>query len=266
MDKEGHTKDMAVPQSEEVEKAVVAVAEELYNRIQPHLSLDHLEVEMRLCRFALPDDSITDKNEKPKLLLECFPHGLTKGRISTSLPEAHFRILEGFVTASKVQKGDQAHRRTTEDIKCRNARYTYEIDGDTRILRETTVKSRKAVEDVRVRADAYDLRLSVNVETPAAAPDALPQHPPRGYTRHKQRTSVVDGCYRYDLTEVTAREGKSYEVEVEASLEGGGKPPSVAWLTGLLRRMMELAAHPNLKGVKSASPAVSKRVKRLREE
>ncbi|AAZ10254.1 RNA triphosphatase [Trypanosoma equiperdum] len=188
------------------------IVEELFQRLQ---SLDHthMELEARLCRRA----EVSDKSGSTSSEREWKGRRARKTRteVMPGVAEEDYKRIEEFC----LDKGKEGSvtRSTTRDVSFGQWRYTYTSGKPSECI-ACIRKERLFVLDVPVPSGAYDIRFSACTEITGELPS--PNFAPtRGYTRHKDRLSVTDGLFRYDLTRVRDKHTTGYEVEVEFLLK-----------------------------------------------
>ncbi|PWV13154.1 Capping enzyme RNA triphosphatase 1 [Trypanosoma cruzi] len=216
-----------------------AVAKALFDAVNKHLSNPFIEVEMRLGQFKVGEDALRentgDQNGAQTNGLRIVDANFT-ACVST---EDYERIKTYLMT----EMGNSSMTRSvTHDVSLRGWRHTYATDEDGNPTRCVSIvrKKRILVKNIVVPLGAYNLRFAVSTETPGdlrfsgAGPRA-------GHTRLKDRLSITDGMFRYDMTQVTEKGVLMHEVEIEGVFSSHETQLTESWLEELLSRAMRLA-------------------------
>ncbi|ESL06436.1 hypothetical protein TRSC58_05891 [Trypanosoma rangeli SC58] len=134
-------------------------------------------------------------------------------------------------------------RSVTRDVAVRGWRHTYATDEDGNPTQCVSCvrKKRLLVRNIVVPLGTYNLRFAVSTETPGRLPPA-DTAPHVGHTRLKDRLSITDGLFRYDLTRVMENGAQAHEVEIEGEFSSCKTQLTESWLEELLRRAVALTA------------------------
>lgn len=214
------------------------IANELFDCIRPHRSKPSLEVEVRLCQFTTecgPSRDKDDGNDKAQ------PNGLkfVDVNVTSSVSKKDFELVEARLQSELPNS--TVSRSKTRDVTVSGWRYTYDMDDEKKHMRciACVRKKRLFVKNILVSFGAYNLRFAVSTEMPGRLPD-VGAAPKTGHTRLKDRLSVTDGPFRYDLTRVTEGGATVHEVELEAVLTSS-EQLTESLLENLLQRAVKLA-------------------------
>ncbi|CAD2217409.1 mRNA capping enzyme, beta chain, putative [Angomonas deanei] len=245
-----------------------ALALSVYTRIEKHLSVDHLEFELRLCLYK--SALIQTLAKKKKTVVPVSTQQL-KGNMTVGVSEPHFLRLKEQLeaqTAEEETRPDGAKRakletsgslirsyKVLEDVFCNNNRYTYLIEKEAgkevKTLQEVINKKRLTCDDFYVSQLPYGIRINLNEErlrdstatTPAPPPPPLDDSKgPTGFTRKKERFTFTDkdSCLCFDLTKVTTNnKSVSYEVEVEGMFTNPKEQLNKEWIRATVERVSE---------------------------
>ncbi|KAG8347961.1 putative RNA triphosphatase [Trypanosoma vivax] len=220
----------------------LALAREVLNRLGS-IELDpSLEVEVRLCKFAnerRPSDVSRSMGAAADKALR-----IVSAKVVPGVGANDFSLIEAFCV-SKSQEGGVS-RSITCDVKNKGLRYTFTGEDCTTCI-ECTDKKKLFSVDVLVPFGAYNIRISVSKEKRIPVPERSVT-PKTGFKRKKDRLSIVDGSFRYDLTKVTENGATVYEVEVEgmfSSSEDVSKQLTEQWIDQLLDKALTLATLTN---------------------
>ncbi|ORC89600.1 putative RNA triphosphatase [Trypanosoma theileri] len=213
------------------------VAKALLERLIKRRSESSLEVEVRLCRFTACKDTSSKSGNVQNDELR-----LVEAKVKPGVSANHYERLKAYCI-SKAMDGNITHS-TTRDVVAHNWRYTYTAEPDdnepTRCISRVK-KNRVFVSDILVPFAPYNIRFSVSTETSGSLPKPGTA-PEVGYTRLKERTSIVDGLFRYDMTRVVESNGAtSYEVEIEGVFTQPETQLTEAWVMELLTKALTLA-------------------------
>ncbi|CCW64325.1 unnamed protein product [Phytomonas sp. EM1] len=225
--------------------ALMDLVEHVYGKIEPHIGCDGLEIEVRLCSHQVPTTELL----QPFTIIsrQCGPR---PGKIKVGVTKDGFEAIKKYLIETKTDTEHPPLQAFTEDVILNSKRYSYDIIGSgterVRKLAAVMVKRRLHVVDVAVnqKGSHYDLRFSVSLESGVSTPAQPPMSKMNSYTRFKERMSIEDDLFRYDLTQVHASgEDVSYEVEIEGCFKGRNAREELTreWLAELTQRVLKLA-------------------------
>ncbi|EPY30261.1 RNA triphosphatase [Strigomonas culicis] len=212
---------------------------------------------MRLCRV----DGVPPQRASETFRI--LHQGSSRHKVRVGVAAEQFERMRADITAAAEERRDDAtaapsgaraplvEHTTTEDVTVGSARYSYRVVGGTdaasapqRVPQALLAKRRLAVADVRLFHRPYDVRLSISVEEPSPTAALPPADPPKGYTRHKARTSITFPAQhmRYDLTRVRAGRDETYEVELEGVFDDIRAELTEQWVADALQGLVRLVS------------------------
>ncbi|KAH9599496.1 mRNA triphosphatase Cet1-like [Trypanosoma melophagium] len=212
------------------------VAKKLLQRLVKRRSGSSLEVEVRLCRFTACNDTSPKGNSVENDGLR-----FVEAKVKPGVSPDHYERLKAYCLSKAIN--ENITHSTTRDVVAHGWRYTYTAETDNEPTRciSRLKKNRVFVSDILVPFAPYNIRFSVSTETSGSLPDSGTA-PEVGYTRLKERTSVVDGLFRYDMTRVVESDGAtSYEVEIEGVFREPETQITESWVMELLRKALTLS-------------------------
>ncbi|EKF31065.1 hypothetical protein MOQ_005100 [Trypanosoma cruzi marinkellei] len=235
-DKEGISQHEVVSRGDAEQRAV---AKALFDAVSKHLSNPHIEVEMRLGQFKVGEvDSRENTNDRHGTLTNGLR--IVDANFIASVSKEDYECIKTCLMTGK--ENSSMTRSVTHDVQVRGWRHTYATDENGKPTHCVSIvrKKRLLVKNIVFPLGAYNLRFAVSKETPGDLRFSAAV-PPAGHTRLKDRLSITDGMFRYDLTRVTENGVLTHEVEIEGVFSSRETQLTESWLEDLLRRAMRLA-------------------------
>ncbi|RNF12649.1 putative RNA triphosphatase [Trypanosoma rangeli] len=215
------------------------VAKALFACARQHLSKSFIEVELRLCHFTEEEGSAPWGNAGVEEGTESNGLRIVDAKFAASVAAEDYERIKTYLM-NKMRESPPT-RSVTRDVAVHGWRHTYAIDEDGNPTQCVSCvrKKRLLIKNIVVPLGAYNLRFAVSTETPGRLPpaDAVPHV---GHTRLKDRLSITDGLFRYDLTRVIENRVQAYEVEIEGEFSSCKTQLTESWLEELLRRAVAL--------------------------
>lgn len=276
---------------EKVSQIVDAVGKEFFAAIRSNADQPQVELEVRLTYPRMYEERPPFQRggqKRPRESGNVPPQMRTA--VTPAVHQSDFARMQQYIQASHASV--LVSHSLTEDVNTRDkGRMSFVIESDgSATFMKSVQKSKLAVRDITLPDDVspYNIRIALSKEAEeeekdhggeaVASEHAATTAPPvlsqlQGYRRRKNRTSMSDGEFVYDLTEVTAsRNTHTFEVEIEwspkltptATKAGGAtEKDTVTTSTGssgviteqvvcdLLRRAAQLATLEGLVGMGS---------------